>query len=89
MIIGSLPFLVLAQTSLKNLFAMFKDNQIQVFIFILTFSIIVIYFFANSYLTGNFYEKITSIANTISIISGTGYISEDFENWGNYARCYF
>ena len=90
MIIGSLPFLVLAQTSLKNLFAMFKDNQIQVFIFILTFSIIVIYFFANSYLTGNFHEKITSIAfNTISIISGTGYISEDFENWGNYASVLF
>ena len=31
MIVGSLPFLVIAQTSLKSLFAIFKDNQIRVF----------------------------------------------------------
>ena len=34
--------------------------------------------------------KIISVSfNTISIISGTGYISENFENWGNYASVLF
>ncbi len=33
MILGSLPFLVLVQTSRKNLFAIFKDHQIRVFFY--------------------------------------------------------
>ena len=90
MIIGSLPFLVIAQTSLKNIFAIFKDNQIQVFLLILFFSIFSIYFLAQNYVYGDDLEKIISISfNTISIISGTGYVSENFENWGNYASVLF
>ena len=90
MIIGSLPFLVIAQTSLKNTFAIFKDNQIQVFLLILFFSIFSIYFLAQNYIYGDDLEKIISISfNTISIISGTGYVSENFENWGNYASVLF
>ena len=34
MILGSLPFLVLIQTSKKNLLAIFKDHQVRVFILI-------------------------------------------------------
>ena len=30
MIVGSLPFLLLAQTTLKNLFVVFRDHQVQV-----------------------------------------------------------
>ncbi len=90
MIVGSLPFLVIAQTSLKSLFAIFKDNQIRVFLIILIFSIISIYIFAHDNLEGDNFQKIIAIAfNSISIISGTGYISENFENWGNYASVLF
>ena len=90
MIIGSFPFLVIAQTSIKNLFAIFKDHQIQVFISILLFAIFSIYYFAQNYVDGNAFQKLSSIAfNSISIISGTGYVSENFENWGNYASVLF
>ncbi len=90
MIIGSLPFLVLVQTSNKNLFAIFKDHQVRVFIFILSIAIILIFYFANNYIDGNYLNKIVAVSfNTISIISGTGYISENFENWGNYASVLF
>jgi trk system potassium uptake protein TrkH len=90
MIIGSLPFLVIAQTSWNNRIAIFKDNQTKVFFIILTISIILIYFFAHKYVSGNTIQKIISISfNTISIISGTGFVSENFENWGNYASVLF
>ncbi len=90
MVIGSLPFLVIAQTSWNNRLAIFKDNQTKVFFIILIISIILIYFFAQKYVSGNTIQKIISISfNTISIISGTGFVSENFENWGNYASVLF
>ncbi len=90
MILGSLPFLVLVQTSHKNLFAIFKDHQIRVFFIVLIIAITMIFFFANSYIDGSYLSKIIAVSfNTISIISGTGYISENFENWGNYASVLF
>ena len=90
MIIGSLPFLVIAQTSINNIFATIKDHQVRVFLFILFLSIFIIFFFAEMYIDGNLFQKIISISfNTISIISGTGYVSENFESWGNYASVLF
>ena len=90
MILGSLPFLVLVQTSKKNLFAIFKDHQVRVFILILFIAILLIFYFANSFINGNFFSKLIAVSfNTISIISGTGYVSDNFENWGNYASVLF
>ena len=90
MILGSLPFLVLIQTSKKNLLAIFKDHQVRVFILILFIAIVLIFYFANSFIDGNYLNKIAAVSfNTISIISGTGYVSENFENWGNYASVLF
>ena len=90
MIIGSLPFLVIAQTSINNIFATFKDHQVKIFLLILFISIFIIFFFAEMYIEGNLFQKIITISfNTISIISGTGYVSENFESWGNYASVLF
>ena len=90
MIIGSLPFLVIAQISINNFSTLLKDNQVKVFLIILITSIIIIYFLANSYIDGDFIHKSISIAfNTISIISGTGFVSENYEEWGNYASVLF
>ena len=90
MIIGSLPFLVIAKVSSRNLFSIFNDNQIKVFLLILIISTFVIFYFAHVYIEGSFFHKLITVSfNTISIISGTGYISDNFENWGNYASVLF
>ncbi len=90
MIIGSFPFLILAQTNLYNIYSLIKDHQIRIFLIILVLAITIIYFFAKPFVEGNFYEKLTTISfNTISIISGTGYVSDNFEKWGNYASVLF
>ena len=90
MIVGSLPFLLIAQTTLKNLFVVFRDHQVRVFVYILITAIIIIFYFANVYIDGSIFHKLITVSfNTISIISGTGYTSENFENWGNYASVLF
>ena len=90
MILGSFPFLVLAQTNIKNPFATLKDHQVKIFLLVLLVSISLIYFFAQSFLYGSEIRKFITISfNTISIISGTGFISENFEGWGNYASTLF
>ena len=89
MIIGSIPFLLLAQTTLTNN-ALFKDHQVRVLIIILIVAIALIYYFARPYVDGSSLNQLSTIAfNTISIISGTGYVSTNFEKWGNYASVLF
>ena len=70
--------------------AIFKDHQVRSFIIILFLAIILVFYFANTYIDGGFLNKIVNVSfNTISIISGTGYVSDNFENWGNYASVLF
>lgn len=89
MVVGSMPFLLLAQTTFTN-FALFKDHQVRVLIFILIIAITLIYYFAKHYIEGNSLSQISIISfNTISIISGTGYVSTNYEKWGNYASVLF
>ncbi len=89
MIIGSTPFLLLAQTTFTNN-AIFRDHQFRVLILILIFAIASIYYFARPYVNGTALYQLSTISfNTISIISGTGYVSANFEEWGNYASVLF
>lgn len=90
MILGSLPFLLLAQTNFNNIFSITKDHQIRLFMIILIIAIILIYYFASPYVDGSALDQLSTISfNTVSIISGTGYVSSDFEQWGNYASVLF
>ena len=70
MIIGSIPFLLLAQTSLTNIFNVIKDHQVRLFFIILIISITMIYYFARNYIDGDVFDQLSTISfNTISIIS--------------------
>ena len=91
MIVGSLPFMVIARTTFKNLFIIIKDHQVRLFLIILIVATTTIYILAKDFIEGSvFISKLINVSfNTISIISGTGYVSENFENWGNYASVLF
>ena len=89
MVIGSIPFVLLAQTTITNNI-LFKDHQVRVLIFILITAIAIIFYFARPYVEGDIITQLSTISfNTISIISGTGYVNTNFEKWGNYASVLF
>ena len=76
---------------IRNLYTILKLSSVtNSFLIILFISITIIYYFARNYIDGDIFHQLSTISfNTISIISGTGYVSDNFENWGNYASILF
>ena len=84
MIVGSLPFvhyLAITKKGLKNLF---KDDQVKLFLTLVVFVVLII----SIYLNLNdipFLEALRLASfNVISIITGTGFGTSDFNNWGGF-----
>ena len=87
-ILGSLPFIAYIKFLSGNKKIFFSDIQIQTFIKIIVISIIIL----SIYLTINNSTQInlrSIIFNVISILTGTGYVNAQFDNWGAFAIIIF
>ena len=84
MILGSLPFVLYLQTLRGNLYAIFKDSQVQFFIFLVIISILIVTFWKYQSTASFFSNFRSSFFNTISIFTGTGYVTQNFNNWGSF-----
>ena len=85
MIAASLPFIIYAK-SISNIKAVFMDKQVKGFLYTLIISIFIIAIWLSLKLDVNLIESIRiSAFNVISIITGTGYSTEDFSEWGSFA----
>ena len=85
MIAASLPFIIYAK-SISNIKAVFMDKQVKGFLYTLIISIFIIAIWLSLKLNVNLIESIRiSAFNVISIITGTGYSTEDFSEWGSFA----
>ncbi len=85
MIIGSLPFVLYLQFLHRQNKNFLKDDQLKLFLLIITITV----FATSIWLTINLsYDYLSSfriaLFNIISILTGTGYSSNDFSNWGSY-----
>jgi len=90
MLIGSFPFIILAQVSFKKPFILFQDQQIKLFIIIIVCLITSLYLLVGDQIGNSIYQKLIIISfNSISIITGTGFVSDNFEKWGNYSSILF
>jgi len=89
-ILGSIPFIAYIKFLNGDKKIFFSDSQIKTFLKIIFFSIIIlfIYFMFDNI---NVFEKniITLSFNVISILTGTGYVTQDFSEWGNFPLFYF
>ena len=89
-ILGSIPFIAYIKflSGKKNVF--YKDTQIRSFIKIIFFSIIILFFYL-FFFSKNFPDiALRSIAfNVVSILTGTGYVTQDFDSWGSFPLIYF
>ena len=90
-ILGSIPFISYLKFSQGNKKIFFQDVQIKGFIYLLGISVIVmfLYLLFINY-EGSFFDKIrVSSFNVVSILSGTGYVTDDFGLWGKFSLIFF
>ena len=90
-ILGSIPFISYLKFAQGNRKIFFQDVQIKGLIYLLIISITVMfgYLFFIDY-ESSIYDKIRIASfNVISILSGTGYVTDDFSLWGKFSLIFF
>ena len=90
-ILGSIPFISYLKFTQGNKKIFFQDVQIRGLIYLLIISIIImfLYLLLINY-ESSLIDKIRiSSFNVISILSGTGYVTDDFGLWGKFSLIFF
>ena len=90
-ILGSIPFLSYLKFVKGNRKIFLEDVQIKGFVFLLLFSIFImfVYLFANNSEYTILENLRISSFNVVSILSGTGYVNDDFGLWGEFPLIFF
>ena len=89
-ILGSIPFISYIKflSGKKNIF--YTDTQIKSFIKIIFYSIVILFFYLTIFNKSFSDVSLRSISfNVISILTGTGYVTQKFDNWGSFPLIYF
>ncbi len=87
-ILGSIPFIAYIKylNGDKKIFV--NDTQIQTFFKIVIFSVLLMYLYL--FIKNQNISDIRSVAfNVISILTGTGYVTQNFSEWGQFPLIYF
>ena len=89
-ILGSIPFIAYIKFLNGDKKIFISDSQIKSFIKIIIFSILILFFYL-AFQNKNFEEiNIRSISfNVVSILTGTGYVTQEFDNWGSFPLIFF
>ena len=90
-ILGSIPFISYLKFTKGNRKIFFKDVQIRGLIYLLVISVIImfLYLLIINYESSLFDKVRISSFNVISILSGTGYVTDDFGLWGKFSLIFF
>ena len=85
MILGSLPFVIFIKFIHGQKNSLFKDDQIRLFIFLLVSIVLISCFWVKHYLNIEWSSAIRlTTFNITSILTGTGYTSTNYNNWGGF-----
>lgn len=90
-ILGSIPFISYLKFAQGNRKVFFQDVQIKGLIYLLVISIVIMFFYLVfiNYESSIFDKIRISSFNVISILSGTGYVTDDFGLWGKFSLIFF
>ncbi len=85
MLLGSLPFILYLRMLREGSLALFRDSQVRCFLVIAALSAVAVSFWLwqNSNLNG-FDSLVRGTFNTVSLMTGTGYTSGDYQSWGAF-----
>jgi len=87
---GSIPFIAYIKFLSGDKKIFISDSQIKSFFKIIIISILILYFFL--VLQNKNFEEISLRAisfNVVSILTGTGYVTKEFDNWGSFPLIFF
>ena len=89
-ILGSIPFIAYIKflSGKKKIF--YTDTQIKSFIKIIFYSILILFIYLTIFNKSFSDVSLRSISfNVISILTGTGYVTQNFDDWGSFPLIYF
>ena len=85
MILGSLPFVVFIKFVHGQKMSLFRDDQIKLFIFLLILLVFITLLWVKYYLNIDWFNAYRyTLFNITSILTGTGYTSYNYNNWGGF-----
>jgi len=89
-ILGSIPFISYIKILSGNKKIIFKDEQIKLFFKLIFFSILILFIYLAIVNKSVFEIQLRSIIfNVVSILTGTGYVTKEFDQWGNFPLIFF
>ena len=89
-IFGSIPFIAYIKYLSGDKKIFFSDSQIVTFFKIIAFSVIFMFIYLSIVNKSIFEISLRSISfNVVSILTGTGYVTKDFSQWGNFPLVFF
>ena len=90
MMAGGMPFGMYLLIMQGNLKAPFTDPQVRTFIIIMTMlvALMTLFLWSSSEITGSRALRLSAF-NTVSIVTGTGYATADYNSWGPFAVAAF
>jgi trk system potassium uptake protein TrkH len=87
-ILGSLPFIIYIKFINGNRSIFTSDSQIRTFFKIIFLSIIILSIYL-AFNNSNSFNIRTISFNVVSILTGTGYVNAQFDNWGSFPLVLF
>ena len=89
-ILGSIPFISYIKFLSGNKKIVFKDEQIKLFFKLIFFSILILFIYLAIVNKSIFEIHLRAIIfNVVSILTGTGYVTKEFDQWGNFPLIFF
>ena len=89
-ILGSIPFISYIKFLSGNKKIFISDSQIKSFLKIIILSIIILsiyLIFKNESMSIKIFRQVTF--NVVSILTGTGYVTHEFDDWGSFPLIFF
>lgn len=90
MIIGSLPFVLYLKMMRVSLFEIFKDSQVRWFFYVVLSAVIFVWIWQSIQGDTSIWQALRfSAFNVVSIVTGTGYATAEYDTWGGYPLVLF
>jgi trk system potassium uptake protein TrkH len=90
MVLGSIPFLLYVRAFNGSIRPLLQDSQVRTFLAVLTVAIVIVWYIERvSNVNPGVFGFVDAIFNVTSIITGTGFATDDYTKWGHGSVAFF